>query len=260
MTTHKQVTDLQIERLALGELSPGEEAQVLAALEEEPGGLERLKALEASSEEILADYPPRVMAAAIEERARALSTPRRLAVPAWGALAASAAAALVAVGLYFGIAKGSEDGAAGVSSPGYVAIKGEHLKIFRKTPRGHEPLSEGQVAKSGDVLQIKYQSDGRSHGVIFSVDGRGATTLHFPESPGAPTALGTAGFEALGSAYELDDAPVFERFFFVVSTDPIDVRAVLEGADEMPTDPGATPELPENVDLLEDLVLRKPAI
>lgn len=260
MTTRKQVkvTDLQLERLALGELSPAEKAEVLFALEEEAGGPERLAALEASDREILEAYPPRAMAAAIDERAAMSARPRKSARVAWTSLAASAAAAALAVGLYFGVTRSFEDTSAD-ARPGYVAVKGEHLRIFKKTSRGHEPISDGYAAKSGDLLQIKYQSDGRSHGVIFSVDGRKATTLHFPDSPGAPTALSKSGFEALGSAYELDDAPAFERFFFVVSDDPIDVAAVLKAAEEMPVDEAAKPVLPSGVDLLEDIVLRKPA-
>ena len=57
---------------------------------------------------------------------------------------------------------------------------------------------------------------------------RKKVTLHYPESPNGSTALEPKG--VLPSAYELDDAPEFERFVLVTSKEPVQVERVLEAA------------------------------
>ena len=86
------------------------------------------------------------------------------------------------------------------------------------------------------MLQLGYVSAGRRYGAVLSVDGRGSVTLHFPESPaGSPELKG--GTVSLPSAYELDDAPAFERFFFVTSDAPFDVGTVMESARQLAREP-----------------------
>jgi len=61
--------------------------------------------------------------------------------------------------------------------------------------------------------------------VIASLDGAGVVTLHFPAAEDAPPAATALGAEsaALPHAYALDDAPRFERFFFITADEPIDL-------------------------------------
>jgi hypothetical protein len=74
---------------------------------------------------------------------------------------------------------------------------------------------------------VSYRADSEPHGVIVSLDGAGEVTLHFPEDASQSTALNGNGNVRL-HAFELDDAPAFERFFFVTSTDPLDVAQVMD--------------------------------
>ncbi len=53
----RRVPDLLVEQLVLGELTPARAAEVRAALERDPDGEQRVAALAASSEAILARYP-----------------------------------------------------------------------------------------------------------------------------------------------------------------------------------------------------------
>jgi hypothetical protein len=65
--------------------------------------------------------------------------------------------------------------------------------------------------------------------VIASLDGAGVVTLHFPLSEDAPpeaTAV-PPDTATLPHAYALDDAPRFERFFFITANDPVDVQHTL---------------------------------
>ena len=69
--------------------------------------------------------------------------------------------------------------------------------------------------------------------MIVSVDGRGGVTLHWPPAPGAPTDL-PKGENPLPSAYTLDDAPTFERFFLVTTGKaPTDVDTVVHAAEAL---------------------------
>ena len=82
-----------------------------------------------------------------------------------------------------------------------------------------------------DVLQLSYVAVGRKYGVIFSIDGRGIVTVHYPYAEnGATPELEQGGEIYLRYAYELDDAPLFERFFFVTSDKPFNIAIVEKAA------------------------------
>lgn len=90
-----------------------------------------------------------------------------------------------------------------------------YLTLHRKVDSGQEELTSGRHARQGDLIQLSYVAAGASYGAIVSVDGRGHTTLHFPTQINADPSLESGGAIPLEQAYELDDAPHFERFFFV---------------------------------------------
>ena len=110
-----------------------------------------------------------------------------------------------------------------------VRLKGlaTALSAWRKTGDGAERLADGAAARAGDVIQLSYLAAGARYGVILSIDGRGVVTFHLPEGWEGGTArspaLDGSGEITLASAYELDDAPAFERFFLVYGDDPFDV-------------------------------------
>ena len=103
------------------------------------------------------------------------------------------------------------------------------LLVFRQAGQQAEQLGANAVVRAGDVLQLRYNAGGRGYGVIASVDGAGVVTLHYPLPEGAPpeaTAM-ARDTTALPSAYALDDAPRFERFFFITANEPLDVPRTL---------------------------------
>ena len=114
-----------------------------------------------------------------------------------------------------------------------VRVKGlrPHLVIHRKRGDAVERMSAGQMAQSGDMLQISYVAAGHQHGVVVSVDGAGGVTLHHPLRPNGSTELHARGETPLTTAFELDDAPHFERFILVASGDtPTDIDLVMSSA------------------------------
>ena len=64
----------------------------------------------------------------------------------------------------------------------------------------------------------------------MSIDGRCATTLHFPPNKAAPTTLEKGAANALLHACELADTSAFECFIFDSTTGDIDVEITLRAA------------------------------
>lgn len=225
----KKTKQWQLERLLAGDLDSAHAAVVNERLHQEPGGAERLAALKASNEEILRDYPAQLMAQKINARsasAQAAKFKLRL-VPALSLSMLSLAAVTVAFKLE---QPAAED----------VRLKGlqPSLMAYRRSAKGPERLASGATAQTGDVLQLSYIAAGRGFGVIVSVDGRGHVTLHLPLEPGEAARCETQGTHLLPAAYELDDAPAFERFFLVTSAEPFSTAAVMASAQALARDLG----------------------
>ncbi len=223
------INDWQLEQYLLEELPPEEMEQVRqAVLTDQSIGM-RLADLERSNAEILRRYPPERMVSRINQRLRGrAASARRLNVFSWTlAPSAAALAGLLLVGL--GLMILIRYSALPVSPTGdAVRVKGtaSQLVVYRKTPDGPERLSERSRVTEGDILQLSYQASGRKYGVILSLDGRGAVTLHWPDQREWAGALTPGQAVPLGFAYRLDDAPRGEIFFFVTSDNPFPIRPV----------------------------------
>jgi hypothetical protein len=70
-------------------------------------------------------------------------------------------------------------------------------------------------------LQVAYVAAAARYGVIISIDGLGAVTLHFPMEENGDTEL-RHGEEVFIRSYALDNAPAFERFYMVTANVGID--------------------------------------
>lgn len=114
------------------------------------------------------------------------------------------------------------------SLPDTILLKGDEqpLRAFQQTADGPKPVAEGSVLKAGDTVQLSYQAGAFSYGVIVSVDGRGAVTWHFPVSASGEQSLEKGPSIALKQSYKLDDAPRYERFFFIRSQKHIDIESL----------------------------------
>jgi len=227
-STRRAVSDLMLEQYNLRELNPGQERFVREELERDEVLRGRLAAIQRSDEEIRSSHPAERMVPVIRERMLREGTgggrrPWKVSTLAW----AVPVAAVVLFFLVFPLVSRTSDD---------TRLKGlaPHLLVFRKTTAGAEELRPGAVAHSGDVLQLSYSAGDARYGVIFSVDGRGTLTWHVPAgyTGGARAAppLDPKGPVVLPTAYELDDAPGFERFFLVYASSPFDVSDVEPGA------------------------------
>jgi hypothetical protein len=129
------------------------------------------------------------------------------------------------------------------------------LVIFRKHKKDVERLRSGLRIRAGDLIQLGYVAADQPFGVIFSVDGRKKVTLHYPPHVAGPTVLAPGGLRYLPYAFELDDAPDFERVIFVTGGQPLDVRAVLAAARRLAQDRPLS--LPSGAQVAQEILLRK---
>ncbi len=232
MKKHR-VPDILIEQLLLGELPEARARQ----LREDPEVRARLAELQASNREILERYPPEVMVKRIgwrleRERQACARSARRWTLPRLAPAAGFAVLLLAAGAVLVTVAPWRERSE-------LTRLKGSrpHLVIYRQAGGGAEALAEGSGIRAGDVLQIGYVAAARKYGVIFSIDGGGVLTLHFPAGPGSSGLLSGQGETLLEYAYRLDNAPGFERFFLVTSDRAPSVAEVLEAGRRLASDP-----------------------
>ena len=224
------VPELLIEQLHLGELDAQTAAQVRAALGADADALlADLAARDAMSQ---AQYPASLIVPRVEARIRPTRRWWPVVLPA--ILAATA-------GLWLAARPAStlDPQAQSLTSQDTVRAKGPLqpvLQVMRaESPAGPKTkptaVQPAERLTAGDRVQLRFQPRGAHHAVIVSVDGRGATTLHVPDSNDESTALpvGAQRF-TVGHAYELDDAPDYERFFLITSDDPLDPDALLSAA------------------------------
>jgi hypothetical protein len=231
------VPDIVLERLRLGEL-PNEEAGTLAqAIARDPALAGRVDALERSDEEIRRAYPPEWLAAQIRRRldaggpTRTASSSGRVWYWTWTA-AAAAAIALVVVALPRTADRPIDTAPARGADAGEDRIKGLRptLAMYRRTADGSETLADGAVARPGDLLRVGYRAAGRRYGVILSLDGRGSVTLHLPPDGQQAVPLERDTTVLLDRSYELDDAPRWERFYFITANAPFTVAPIVAAA------------------------------
>jgi len=258
--------DWLVERAALDEVPPASRDRIAHA---DPRELaDRVAGVRDASAAELARHPAGPAVAQIEARvaaeARRRAEHRRRRRLRWLGLATSAAAVVVVARLVGG--RAAIDGPpphTGSANDETTRVKGPpRLIAFRQLGAQVERLDQDAVVRPGDVIQLRYNPGGRSHGVIASLDGAGVVTLHYPASEDAPPEATAVAPDttALPSAYALDDAPRFERFFFLTANDPVDVHqalAALRALARRDDSATAAPELPTGVRQWS-LRLRKP--
>jgi hypothetical protein len=229
MSERRKISDLTLEQYHLGELGAAQERRVRRELQRDEELRGRLAEIARSDEQIRERYPAERMVPLIHElalreesaapRVNAERRPWRIPTLAWAIPVAAMTLVLLSLPIF-------------LRPTDETRLKGAapHLLVFRRTLTGAEELAPGSVTKKGDVLQLSYVAGEAKYGVIFSVDGRGTLTWHVPSGyrGGAlpAPALDPKGPALLPKAYELDDAPGFERFFLVYSARPFQVAEV----------------------------------
>jgi hypothetical protein len=236
-----RLPDIVLERYRLNELPPAEHSRLSDRLRRDEALRLRLESLDQSDLEIRRDYQPELFIRRIQERLAA--RPVRGLFPSWAIPAMLVAATLILVVVLPRIGPGDGDG---------DRIKGllPGLAVYRKTDTGSETLADGAIAHSGDVIRLGYRAAGKPFGVILSIDGRGAVTQHLPPDGEQAASLRNEPTVLLDQAYELDDAPRWERFYFVTGETSFSVQPVMDAARRAASNPRSQPalELPRGLE------------
>jgi len=225
--------DWLVERVALDEVAPASRPRLEQA---DPSELaDRVAAIHTESSAELAAYPADVAVTQLETRiaseAKRRATRRRNRRLGLIGVMGGAVAVVTVVGFSIDRTKPADHAQPSVEpDDDGIRVKGPtRLRAFRLSGDHVERLEQDAVVRAGDLIQLRYHAGGRNYGVIASVDGAGTVTLHHPASEDAPpeaTVL-AARTTALPHAYALDDAPRFERFFFITADEPIDLQQSL---------------------------------
>jgi hypothetical protein len=235
-----RVPDWMLERYLLDELPRKERRQMEKELERDPSLRAALEKLRQDDRRVLAAYPPDQVIPQILKRA-ALARPEAKAARPWR-LAWIAAPAL-ALALFMlvilpPLLQRRLAAPGGAPTGDYTAVKGGEpqslrspaLRLYRRGSDGDRVLRDGATARAGDLIQVAYSAAGRANGVILTIDGAGAVTLHFPKTEESTTALAGGRLVLLPSSFEMDQAPRFERFIFITAAGPLPTAAILEKA------------------------------
>ena len=120
---------------------------------------------------------------------------------------------------------------------GDTRIKGldARMEVWKKIGDSAVQMSNLDEAREGDAIQLRYSVPEKCFGLLFSMDGNGTLTMHMAEGNKA-IALEPGKMTTLPFAYKLDNAPKFEKFFFLTSRDNFeldvaDVDAILKRSD-----------------------------
>jgi hypothetical protein len=244
MTENKEICGLDLEQFILGELSENEREQIGEKIATNPEIAQTLKEIEMNNSDFLKRFPASRVVPEIKSRCdwrhspavKAPASPlsffkRRLLI-----LSPVLAAAICLLVFLHPWRKVKTEIALYDAAPDSTLVKGSplvnlnktQLQVYRLHNQRIEMLQDWQSAKIGDLLQLAYVSAGESYGMIFSIDGRGGVSLHFPKQELGSTVIECHKKIPLPEAIELDDAPRFERFIFLTSDFPIDVIQVMK--------------------------------
>jgi hypothetical protein len=232
------IPDFLLEQYRLGELDAAAAAVIKDRLADDAGLQERLAALDQSDRDLLAQYPPEMMAARIDRRLLEKPERPRLGPLPIAGLAAAMAGALALV-FFVWVAPGlGPDAGGGSPDTEVVRVKGDAtlrapaMAIYRRNASGAETLKDGAHVFTRDTIQLRYDAADKLFGVILSVDGRGTISAHFPAAASTANALERGGV-LLPHSFELDDVPDFERFFFVTANTGFDPAVVQEAVKKL---------------------------
>ena len=113
-----------------------------------------------------------------------------------------------------------------VDQSGDVRIKGlsARMEVWKKTGDSAVQMNNLGEAREGDEIQLRYAVAEKCYGLLFSMDGNGTITMHMGEGNKA-IGLEPGKMTTLPFAYKLDNAPKFEKFFFLTSKDEFELNA-----------------------------------
>ena len=232
MKKETAISQIQLERYILGELPPDESNHVERCIHNNPKLQKKVGMLQRSNNEILNTYPLDQMTQEILLKSHTKKVHEHLPLkkpidknPIYILRPAVGFTIIVLLFLVFSPRWFNKQ----KNIPEIILVKGlsPFLVIYRQGETAPERLQNLSYVHAGDVLQLGYVPAGYKYGVIFSCDGNKTITVHYPESENRTLLSENQGEVLLKNSYILDNAPLFEHFFFIASHEPITVSEVL---------------------------------
>ncbi len=123
-------------------------------------------------------------------------------------------------------AQAMEVAMADVSGDDGLRIKGlsARMEVWKKTGDSAVQMENLGEAREGDEIQLRYAVAEKCFGLLVSMDGNGTITMHMGHENRA-VELEPGKMTTLPFAYKLDNAPKFEKFFFLTSKDEFELNA-----------------------------------
>ena len=115
---------------------------------------------------------------------------------------------------------GSEAGDDGLRIKGLSA----RMEVWKKTGDSAVQMENLGEVREGDEIQLRYAVAEKCFGLLFSMDGNGTITMHMGHENRA-VELEPGKMTTLPFAYKLDNAPKFEKFFFLTSKKEFELNA-----------------------------------
>ena len=232
----KNIPDLYYEQILLSEISEEEAKKILS----EPGSKEKIEQLKDSNAEILFNHPPHKIAAGISarlEKKKKFSIKDLISRKLVSQIATGAAAlTLITIAII------------NPASPGKSAGDGNNtkgitpkLEIYRDESEDGNSifrlLEDKATVHNNDLIQLSYRPAGKPYGIIFSIDGTGTVNSYYPQYfSDQANALEKGGKITLDFSLRLDDAPLFEKFFFITSEEEFSPAEIEEIAEKFAAD------------------------
>jgi hypothetical protein len=242
------IPDIILERYRLKELPAIDAARVAERLRHDAELRARLDMLYRSDEDIRRAHLLDDLARAVHSRAAGAAAGSARTAKWSLAYWLTPAVVVVGVMLLFGVVLRPAVGPGHTPPGANVDDSGDRIKglrpalvLYRRTADGSETLADGSIARSGEIVRVGYRAAGRTFGVILSVDGRGGVTVHLPARGDRAVLLKSDSMVLLDAAYELDDAPRWERFYFITGNTPFAVLPIVEAARAAAAPKSATP-------------------
>ena len=221
------IPDWKLERYIQGSLSELDMMQIRFEESQDEVLRARIASLKKSDEEILSQYPSEKM---IPELIMKANKKNKNKIIFYFPMVAAAVLLVAFIPFY------TPDIASLWQSPATTEIQeysenGTRIKglslsleVWKKTGDSAEKLVDKGYAKAGDELQLRYSVPTKCYGIIFSLDGNGKVTPLLANQNHS-VALEAGRITLLPYAYKLDDAPHFEKFFLVISSESFDLDA-----------------------------------
>ena len=227
------ISDLKLEQWLLGELSEKEARKIEALIIQDEQLRSRIDTMKSQNQVFFQEHPTATFEADVKRAIHLQNTQamnkknkRQGYLRIWGGTLAFCTALLVFLP---SVTQPPKDPVPSKEEYTYRQ-KGEviHLIAHRVKAQEQIQLFDGNAIQNGDQIQLSIQNAKGNSFVIFSLDGRGVISLHYPiENNGG---LEESNSFSLPTSYRLDDAPKFENFYLVASKKVLEKKTILEKA------------------------------